>query len=357
MLTLTPRFMQEGLDRDDIYIMVEDEFQAVAKTFTQHLHHAEYMRLKKLVRTQNASTISTISRPVDSITKMREETKKKKEAEAKSAKQQTALQQIMGRARGRRPQTDSENSESDEEKHDDPWVGTTLQGLMTKSPHKPHTSLTGLQGVKSSTRAAAGYSKPESRPLQRPKLFDLSPTAGQRKRPNPPPQPANDEEDATSSGDDDDLDAPISKPPLKSGNHNVLPPRKAAREIRKRATALSPSPPPLEPVRYSAAKTTASIPPRTQTSSRPSQPTTAAPPPSSASTLRKPGILKSKLSTFDDPFASFVRPSAAERDGEEVSRRLAKRRADLRAKARADEERDRKRKGGGGVDEIPVFLV
>ena len=351
--------MQEGLDRDDIYIMVEDEFQAVAKTFTQHLHHAEYMRLKHLVRTQNASTISTISRPVDSITKMREETKRKKEAEAKSAKQKAALQQIMGRARGRRLKSDSDDSESEEEKHDDPWVGTTLQGLMTKSPRKADTSLTGLEGIKSSTRAAAGYSKPETRPIQRPKMFDLSPTAGQKKRPGTPPQPAYDDGDATSCEDDDDLDAPISKPPRKSGKRIITPTRKAAREILKRATALSPSPPPPDPPRYPNTKTTASISLRTHTSSQLSKSIISFPPPASTSTLRKPGVLKSALSTFDDPFASFVRPSASQRDGEEVSKRLAKRKADLRAKKRAEEERERetKRKGGGGVDEIPVFLV
>lgn len=349
--------MQEGLDRDDIYIMVEDEFQAVAKTFTQHLHHAEYMRLKHLARTQNASTISTISRPVDSITKMREETKKKKEAETRSAKQKTALQQIIGQARGRRPKIDSDSSESEEEKHDDPWVGTTLQGLMTKSPHKPHTSLTGLQGVKSSTRAAAGYSKPESRPTPRPKMFDLSSTTGQKGRPSSSLQPANEDSDATSSEDDDDLDAPISKPPPKSGKRIITPTRKAAREVLRRATALSPSPPPLEPVRPTTTKTTASIPTRTHTSLRPSNLTTTAPTSTSTSTLRKPGILKPGPSIFDDPFASFVRPSTSQRDGEEVSKRLAKRMADLRAKKRAEEEREAKRKGGGGVDEIPVFLV
>lgn len=349
--------MQEGLDRDDIYIMVEDEFQAVAKTFTQHLHHAEYVRLKNLARTQNASTINTISRPVDSITQMREETKRKKEAEAKSEKQKTALQQIMGQARGRRPKTDSDNYESEEEKHDDPWVGTTLQGLMTKSPRKSHTSLTGLQGVKSSTRAAAGYSKPESRPLQRPKMFDLAPSAGQRRRPGAPPQAANDDEDATSSEEDDDLDAPMSKRPPKTGKRIITPTRRAAREILKRVTALSPSPPPLESVRYTTTKTTVSIPSRTLTSSQPSKPTTIALSSTSTSTLRRPGILKSTLSTFDDPFASFVRHSALQGDGEEVSKRLAKRKADRRAKKRAEEEREANRKGGGGVDEIPVFLV
>lgn len=353
--------MREGLDRDDIYIMVEDEFQAVAKTFTQHLHHAEYMRLKNLARTQNASTISTISRPVDSITQMREETKRKKEAEAKSAKQKNALERIMGQARRRRPKTDSDLSDSEEEKHDDPWVGTTLQGLMTKSPLKAHTSLTGLQGVKSSTRAAAGFAQPDSRPLQRPKMFDLSPTAGHKERPSAPSESRNGVEENTSSEDDDDLDAPMPKRPPKPGKRIITPTRKAAREILKHATALSPSPPPPEIVRHATTKPTTSIPPWTRTSSNPSTSTTKAPPPTSTSTstLRKRGILKSALSAFDDPFASFVRPSPLHRDDGEVSRRLAKRKAGRRAEERAEEEREANRKGGGGVgvDEIPVFLV
>ncbi|RMZ90288.1 hypothetical protein DV736_g2469, partial [Chaetothyriales sp. CBS 134916] len=37
--------MQEGYDADDIWMMVEDEFQTLAHSFTRHLHHAEYKRL------------------------------------------------------------------------------------------------------------------------------------------------------------------------------------------------------------------------------------------------------------------------------------------------------------------------
>ena len=355
--------MQEGLDRDDIYIMVEDEFQAVAKTFTQHLHHAEYVRLKNLAKNQNASAISSISRPVDSITKMREETKRRKGAEARSAKQKTALQQIMGPAHRRRPQTATDESESEEEKPDDPWVGTTLQGLMTKSPRKAQTSLIGLQSVKSSTRAASGYSKPESRPLQPRKLFDLSPTAVQDYKASAQLQlqsqlPGEDEDATSSEEEDDDLDGPISKRPPTSNKPKpkTTPTRKAAREILKGALALSPSPPPLDLPQYPTIKAATNIPHPSLPSSRPStNPSTTGPAPTS--TLRKPGILKSALPTFDDPFADFARPSALQGDGKDSSRRMAKRMADLRAKKRAEEESEAKRKGGGGVSEIPVFLV
>ena len=38
--------MMSGYDQDDIYMMVEDEFQSVAQEFTRHLHRAEYRRLR-----------------------------------------------------------------------------------------------------------------------------------------------------------------------------------------------------------------------------------------------------------------------------------------------------------------------
>jgi hypothetical protein len=38
--------MEVGLDKDDRYRMVEDEFLEAAKMFTQHLHAAEYQRMK-----------------------------------------------------------------------------------------------------------------------------------------------------------------------------------------------------------------------------------------------------------------------------------------------------------------------
>ncbi|KAF4549169.1 Hypothetical protein D9617_23g005840 [Elsinoe fawcettii] len=42
--------IREGYSADDIYMMVEDEFLSTAQLYTQHLHHAEYQRLKKLAK-------------------------------------------------------------------------------------------------------------------------------------------------------------------------------------------------------------------------------------------------------------------------------------------------------------------
>lgn len=217
--------MEEGLDRDDAYIMVEDEFQAVAINFTQHLHHAEYVRLKNLAKTQNASTINTISRPVDSITTMREETKKKKEAQVQSMKHKNALQQI--KAQTGRPKSDDEDSDPDDNKADDPWVGTSLQGLMT-SPKKSQTSLTGLGGIKSSTRAAAGFSKAEKRTVQAALPFDLSPKRVLNGVTAKQPQLY---DDTSTSGDDDDLDAPAARRPRQAVKSNETPTRRIAMEL------------------------------------------------------------------------------------------------------------------------------
>jgi hypothetical protein len=194
--------MREGPEGDDKYIMVEDEFHAVAKTFTKHLHHAEYVRLKQLAKSQNASKIHTISRPVDSQTKMREDTRKAKAQESKSRLQKNAVRDMLLAKRG--------GDESDLDltgAHEDPWAGTSLQGLMA-SPKKPERSLAPISGIRSNTRAAAGFTKavsaaaPTSRfahgmkrkPALESTLAGSSPQGG-----------------ATASegdADDDDLDAP-----------------------------------------------------------------------------------------------------------------------------------------------------
>ncbi len=56
--------MLDGIENDDGYRMVEDEFLSVAGEFTRHLHAAEYQRLKQLAKAQNAETIRNISRPI-----------------------------------------------------------------------------------------------------------------------------------------------------------------------------------------------------------------------------------------------------------------------------------------------------
>lgn len=209
--------MQDGLDGDDIYIMVEDEFHAVAKMFTQHLHHAEYVRLKNLAKSRTVSTMSPLSRPTDSITVMRNETKMKKDAEIRDARTNAALQQIKSGA-NRPPSDDSNPSDADADNVH--WKGTALQDLMTVSPTKNQISLAGLHGVKSSTRAAAGYSKAESRPSQlRVKAIDLGPKSIKPTL----SKPINSEDSTLDESSTDDLDASMAKSQHKASKPSRVP--------------------------------------------------------------------------------------------------------------------------------------
>ncbi|KAL2011151.1 hypothetical protein VTN00DRAFT_3869 [Thermoascus crustaceus] len=234
-------YLIEGFDNDDMYIMVEDEFYAVAQSFTQHLHHAEYVRRKKEAKMQNAAVIKDLAHPTDGKTAMREETKRRKESEALHARQRSGLDET----RGKRPRVDSkeeEDSELDEDKEDDPWVGTSLHGLMT-SPRKAR-SLVGLQGIKSTTRAAAGYSQTSG-----------SDSRGRDHiRSSPPPVPQKEPEvhtvDETASEEDDDLEIqpskvttvsrtlPQTKTPIKSEPSSSP----VKRKIHSRAESSRPSP-------------------------------------------------------------------------------------------------------------------
>jgi hypothetical protein len=316
--------MEEGLDGDDAYIMVEDEFEVVARSFTQHLHHAEYIRLKNNAKAQNASTIHTISRPVDTITKMREETKRRKESETRAAKQKNALQQM--KAQSGRPKTDDEESDSDGIAADDPWIGTSLQGLMT-SPKKLQTSLTGLGGVKSNTRAAAGYAKAEKKSMQSGMPFDLEP---ERTSAGAKTSRAQAYSDATTS-DDDDLDAPAARKAL---SPDQTPTRKMARELLARVRFAD-----LSPGRHEN-------PLSRERSSPPS--------------LKVPAVMSSTSSKYSwkkpksmfDPFDDLpVRTDLAK----EASHRIAKRATELKTH-RAREERTANKKVMQS-EEIPVFLV
>jgi len=138
--------MVDGFDNDDHYRMVEDEFLDIAKEFTQHLHAAEYQRLKKAARAQNETTISSISRPVSIM--MPDQTRRKVESIARAKKQASAIQSL------RRDRSRDSGDDSDEAQG--PWLGTALQGLMEK-PRAETSSLTDISGVTGSSKAAAGY--------------------------------------------------------------------------------------------------------------------------------------------------------------------------------------------------------
>lgn len=134
--------------------MVEDEFYAVAQSFTQHLHYAEYVRRGKEAKSRNAAKIEDIARPTDGVTAMSEELKKKYTTEDLKARQKKGLDQIHGN-------TSRENSEQeatrDDVEEESAWAGTHLQDLML-SPRRARL-LVARQGIRSTTRAAAGFAQ------------------------------------------------------------------------------------------------------------------------------------------------------------------------------------------------------
>ncbi|VBB76727.1 Putative protein of unknown function [Podospora comata] len=138
-LIMPTRLMIEGVDHDDRYRMVEDEFLAVAGEFTRHLHAAEYQRLKGLARSQNADTISNISRPVTG--EMTEMVKRRHAALNIASKQRKGITQLKGLS----PQTtsDTDDEEAPSRKQPNP---NSLQGLMD-SPLKQAVPLTSVSSL------------------------------------------------------------------------------------------------------------------------------------------------------------------------------------------------------------------
>ncbi|TAQ91562.1 hypothetical protein B7494_g80 [Chlorociboria aeruginascens] len=197
-------FMEQGLEHDDKYRIVEDEFLGIAKRFTVHLHAAEYKRQEKLVKARNAEAINSISRPVTG--KMPDNTRRKVESIARSKAQRSALEGLVGKHADR-------IDELDDNVEGLPYVGTTLHGLMMDSPRKKAISLAKFGGVVATTRAAAGYQRPSARTNKTKE--SKSPQAkiilqgGRRSEER--------QESSTESSDgDDDLDAPISAPKFTS---------------------------------------------------------------------------------------------------------------------------------------------
>ena len=148
-LTLPSRYMIPGPTADDQYLMVEDEFLAVAQTFTAHLHHAEYQRLK---RQAAANPTTPIFQPTEH---MRVQARRKIEARNLRARQKSALKDVTSGAGAGMAVSDEEAEEGQE---DEPWQGTSLAGLMTDMSSQK-TALVGLEKIQSSTRAARGFGR------------------------------------------------------------------------------------------------------------------------------------------------------------------------------------------------------
>jgi len=130
------RFMKDGYDNDDKWIMVEDEFLETAKQFTRHLHHAEYQRLKLLAKEQKTSRGGGILLPVGGMALM--ESLPRKGAEDKRLK--SDQQKTIRRAAA---------EEDSEEWEDGTWASNPrFAGLMVR---KGSTKLSSSVGLHSST--------------------------------------------------------------------------------------------------------------------------------------------------------------------------------------------------------------
>lgn len=192
--------------------MVEDEFYAVAQTFTQHLHHAEYLRRRKQVKAENAAGIREIERPTDGRTPLPNELERKREAEALRERQKAGLAQIGV-------------DEKDENEDDERWAGTHLHDLMT-SPRKTR-SLAGAHAPKSSTRAAAGFGQAPTLGTGRARVNSIGSVTAPSRAPEVPSIEL-DEETASGSDDNDDDNLDLETPPV------VLPPpRRTNATLRK----------------------------------------------------------------------------------------------------------------------------
>ncbi|KAI0889540.1 uncharacterized protein GGS22DRAFT_994 [Annulohypoxylon maeteangense] len=146
---LPETYMVEGLENDDLYRMVEDEFFSTAQQFTAHLHAAEYHRLKAVSKSQNADTIKHISRPV--VGRMTDLVKKKQERKTRIQKQKELIKKAL-----------ADNGQDEDADGKDDWQSASLYGLM-ESPRKQAARLDNLTKAVNTTRAAAGFST--SKPL------------------------------------------------------------------------------------------------------------------------------------------------------------------------------------------------
>ncbi|EHA52315.1 hypothetical protein MGG_05807 [Pyricularia oryzae 70-15] len=201
------RFMISGVDGDDIWRMVEDEFLSVAGAFTAHLHRAEYKRLKRVAESQNAKTISTISRPV--ACDRTDTVKRRQDREELERRQGGAIKRM-------RASSDGKNSnESDDDDGPSPWAGTALQGLMD-SPRKKaprlisdvikKTTITKPPMFRNAQRSTANQS---GNLYRNTRPSSLEPHRTQGSSPRVRRGAVNDDEQTTQSEDDsdDDLDA------------------------------------------------------------------------------------------------------------------------------------------------------
>ncbi|KAK5118196.1 hypothetical protein LTR85_008176 [Meristemomyces frigidus] len=311
-------YMREGYAADDIWTMVEDEFYSTAQMFTQHIHHAEYVRLKKLAKSRGAGTLQAIARPTDGRTAQSTVTKLRLEAEAHAKKLKDGLKGMR------------EQEESDEE-NDEYMQDPQLAGLMMGS-QRAGQELTGLAKARPKTRAAAGFSKSPHKARRTRDVEAVAPI-GDEMVPAPKLQRQAVEQDS-SEDEDDDLDAPATKPA------KPLPPH-AVPERRTNGVSSSRS------------KDSSGIFKRFADASQPiSRPTksTEAGPSRHIAAREQPSRTVSRVESSPSSSDSDSRAKVAR--SQATSDFLARRRA-----AREKKEQEEKRKAKPAYNDIPTFAM
>ncbi|KAJ5337984.1 hypothetical protein N7452_004712 [Penicillium brevicompactum] len=211
-------FLIPGFDRDDMWVMVEDEFYAVAQTYTQHLHYAEYRRRRKEVKERHSTLAAEIERPTDERTPLPREVERRKENEAFRERQKVGLAQVANEP------ANKAGDDGDDGDDDQLWAGTHLQDFMSSPPKS--RSLFGLQSRKSTTRAAAGFGQVPVAAGGRARVNSTGSFTSASRRPDIEAIEI-DEETASDSDDDLDLEA-----------HQVMapPPRRTQSAVQHKST-------------------------------------------------------------------------------------------------------------------------
>lgn len=143
--------MREGLEADDGWRLVEDEFEMTARLFTRHLHHGELQRQKQLAKTRNQNALDAITGQING-----------KADPAVAERPPPDQTQAVPRSKD----TVASNLDVSNRQGDDPWLSDPrLAGLMSNKHTK--APLAKIGALQSTSRAAHGYSKGQASPPKR----------------------------------------------------------------------------------------------------------------------------------------------------------------------------------------------
>jgi len=264
--------IEEMKPSDEAWIMVEDEFNSIASTFTKHLHREEYKKQQALAAQKSTKIIAALPRPTDRVTALSKKAEITKQVEHNRVRMKKAATKLAGQNVA--PGSDEEGDEM--------LIGDRhLAGLMhSTSTARPVKRVLTDTSTKSNTRAAAGFSKQDTESPKRNRGEQRLPDLDNLRKPKIPdilrPKPAGDWRQDKHKLDrpkrpvfvpiddeDDDLDAPVrtrTLPVTASKAHSDL--------ISKPIFTNTSMPPPLLDKPVNLRRTSSSISSTTSTSQK-----------------------------------------------------------------------------------------